>query len=187
MMVATRLRAGMTIIHEGRLCKVTHVDHVTPGKGYGMVQAKMKDVKTGRNVEYRYRSSEKIERAHLETREMEYLYPEGEDIYVFMDSETFDQHRIPADLIGDDHYYMLPNTAVQVEMYEGEPLGIQLPKVVEMEVTETEPSLKGATAQAHNKPATLETGLTVSVPPFISKGDVVRVDTESGEYLERAK
>ena len=186
MEVATRLRAGMTIVHEGRLCKVVHVDHVTPGKGNAIVQAKMKDVMTGRNVEYRFRPSEKFEKAHLETREMEYLYKEGEDNFVFMDNETYEQVRVGVDLIGDDRLYLLPNTTVRLEMHEDKPIGLQLPKVVELEVTETEPSLKGATAQAHNKPATLETGLVVQVPPFVNRGDKIRVDTESGEYLERA-
>jgi len=177
----------MTIVHDGRLCKVTQVDHVTPGKGAGMIQAKMKDVLTGRNVEYRFRSGEKFERAHLETREMEFLYAEGEDRFVFMDSETYEQHHLGLELLGDDRLYLLPNTVVQVEIHQGNPLGVQLPKVVELEVVQTEPSLKGATAQSHNKPATLETGLVITVPPFIEKGDRLRVDTESGDYIERAK
>lgn len=186
MEVATRLRVGMTILHEGRLCKVVDVTHVTPGKGNAIVQAKMKDVKTGRNVEYRFRPSEKFEKAHLETREMEFLYAEGEQTYIFMDNESFEQRGISTEFLGDDRLYLLPNTVVQVEIYENEPIGLRLPKVVELEVTETEPSLKGATAQAHNKPATLETGLVVQVPPFVNAGDKLRIDTESGEYIERA-
>lgn len=186
MEVATRLRAGMTIVHEGRLCKVVQVDHITPGKGNAIIQTKMKDIETGRNVEVRFRPSEKFEKAHIEGREMEFLYKEGEETFIFMDKETYEQTRINRELIGDDRLYLLPNTTVRVELHESQPIGLQLPKVVEMEVTETEPSLKGATAQAHNKPATLESGLVVQVPPFISSGDRIRVDTESGEYLERA-
>lgn len=118
---------------------------------------------------------------------MEFLYQEGEESYVFMDNATYEQHHLSPELLGDDRLYLLPNTVIQVEMHEGTPLGVQLPKVVELEVVETQPSIRGATAQAHNKPATLETGLVVSVPPFVEKGDVLRIDSESGEYIERAK
>jgi elongation factor P len=185
MIPATQLRRGMTIIHNGELYKVISYQHVTPGNWRGMVQTKLRNLKTGSQTEYRFRSEDRVERAVLEETEMEYLYNDASD-YHFMNTATYEQVGIPADLLGDTIYYLTPNTKIQVEFYEGKPVGIELPLIVELKVTSTEPTLKGATVDRGNKPATLETGLVVQVPPFIQEGDIVKVDTNEGKYLSRA-
>lgn len=186
MIVATQLRVGMTIVYEGEPHKVLSVTHVTPGKGRGMVQSKLRNLKTGTGVENRFRSDEKIERAHLEQHEMEYLYHDGSS-YVFMNSETYEQTTISEEMLGDMVNYLIPNIKFMVEYYDGAPVGVEPPKVVELKVVETTPYLKGATQSATTKPATLETGLVVNVPAFIEEGEVIRVDTDEGRYVERAK
>ncbi|MBU4483964.1 elongation factor P [bacterium] len=185
MLQATQIKKGMIIIIDGELLKILAVNHVTPGKGKAHVQFKARNIKTGSQAELRYNSDEKLEKAFLETREMEFLY-EQDDEYYFMDSETFEQGHISRDLLADAVYYLIPNTKVLVEMHEGNPLGVALPKIMELKIVDTEPVFRGATAAKSNKPATLETGLKVKVPPFIENGTVIRVDTETGEYLERA-
>lgn len=183
---ATQLRVGMVIEFQGDLWRVMSVTHITPGNWRGMVQTKLRNVTKGNQTEHRFRSEDKVERAQLDQREMQYLYSDGSN-YHFMDTETYEQIALTQEDLGDALNYMLPNTMVKVELHEGKPLGVELPKVVELTVVETEPGLKGATASNSPKPAKLETGITVSVPPFISEGDVVRVDTTTGEYIERAK
>ncbi|MBI4488968.1 MAG: elongation factor P [Deltaproteobacteria bacterium] len=186
MINATQLRTGMIIVHERDLYRVTAVKHLTPGNKRGFMQTKMKNLKTGLGTEHKFRSEDRIEQATLETRTMQYLYGEG-DLHTFMDTESYEQILLGAEEIGDLLFYLLPNQVVEIELFEGKPVGISPPSTVELQVVETEPSMKGATASASYKPAKLETGVTVQVPPFIQVGDQVRVDTLEGKYLERVK
>ena len=186
MINATQLRPGMIIIHEGDLYRVTSVKHLTPGNKRGFMQTKLKNLKTGLGTEYKFRSEDRVEQATLETRMMQYLYEEG-DLRIFMDTETFDQISLGEEEIGELLSYLLPNQVMEIEFFEGKPVGISPPSTVELQVVETEPTLKGATASASYKPAKLETGVTIQVPPFIQVGDRVRVDPSDGKYLERVK
>jgi elongation factor P len=184
--IATQIRNGQILQLEGALFRVTGMNHVTPGKGPAHVQVKLKNLQSGTNKEIRYASSDKVEKVDVITVKMDYSYSDG-DSYVFMDLETYEQTTIPEDAIGDDKLYLVPNTTVDVQTFESRVIGISLPKVVEMEITETPPEVKGGTATAQTKPATLETGLVVNVPGFVNTGEVIRVDTDTGKYLERAK
>ena len=186
MINATQLRPGMIIVHEGDLYRVTAVKHLTPGNKRGFMQTKLKNLKTGLGTEYKFRSEDRLEQATLDTHNMQYLYTDGE-LHMFMDTESFEQISLTAEEIGDLLGYLLPNQIVEIELFEGKPVGISPPSTVELEVTDTEPTLKGATASASYKPAKLETGITIQVPPFIQVGDRVRVDPVEGKYLERAK
>jgi elongation factor P len=186
MIQATQLRAGMAILHEGNLCRVLSVHHHTPGNLRGMVQAKLRNLKTGSSFEYRFRSEDRVERADLEQHDMEFLYGSGDE-YHFMNTETYEQVAIRADDLGEAIHYLVPNVKVMVEFYEHRPVGVELPVTVDLKVVETTPGMKGATASNSGKPATLETGLQITVPQFINIGDAVRVDTAEGKYLERAK
>jgi elongation factor P len=183
---ATQLRKGMIIEYNDDLYQLTEVFHNTPGKGQASVQTKMKNIRNGVNAEYRFRSDETTIKASLESKEMEYLYQDGEDFY-FMDVETYDQLALRADILDDAVLYLLPNIRITVNFYQNAPIGVEMPGSVELKVTETEPQLKTATVTSSYKPAILETGLKVQVPPFISEGDVIRIDTSDGKYLERAK
>ncbi len=186
MIPATQLRVGMTILYNGEPYRVASVQHITPGNWRGMVQTKLKNLKTGSSVENRFRSEDKLEKAHLEQHEMEYLYSDGTD-YHFMNSASYEQMALSADVLGDNVHYLTPNVKFMIEYYEGMPVGVDPPKVVELKVVDTTPNMKSATVTATVKPATLETGLVVNVPSFIETGEVIRVDTEEGKYLERAK
>jgi len=186
MINATQLRTGMTIVRNGDLYRVTSVMHITPGNKRGLVQTKFKNIKTGLGAEHRFRSEDRIEQAILDTRMMQYLYGENE-IHNFMDTKTYEQTTLTDEQIGDFLSYLLPNQVVEMEFFDGKPIGINLPSIVELEVVETEPVLKGATATSSYKPAKLETGVTIMVPPFIQIGDRVRVDPSEGKYLERVK
>lgn len=186
MIAATQLRVGMTILYNKEPYRVVTVQHITPGNWRGMVQTKLKHLKTGSTVENRFRSEDKIEKATLEQHEMEYLYDNGSE-YVFMNSSSYEQVTLYKEVLGDYIYYLIPNIKFMIEYYNGEPVGVQPPKVVELKVVETTPNLRGATVAASQKPATLETGLVVNVPGFIETGEVIRIDTEEGKYLERAK
>ncbi len=183
---AIQLRKGNIIIFNNDLYVLTEVTHITPGKGQAVVQTKMKHIQTGQNAEKRYRPDETVEKAELETRKMEYIYEDGEHL-VFMDQETFEQIPIHKDLLGDAILYLLPNTVVDVDFHEGNPIGVELPLSVDLKVVETEPNLKTATVTSSYKPAILETGLKVQIPPFVEEGEVVRIDTRDGKYLERVK
>lgn len=181
------VRKGMVLVGDDKqLYYVLDRDLNTPGNWRAILQLKLKNLKTGSITINRVRPQDKVETAFLEKREMEYIYPEGEN-FVFMDTETFDQVTLMKEMVGDLMVYMKPNTRALVTFYESRPLSIELPATVELEVIETEPSVKGATAAAQYKPATLETGLQINVPPFISQGEKIKVDTRSGEYLERVK
>jgi elongation factor P len=182
----SELRRGMIIIEEGQLFQVLDRDLKTPGNLPSKLRLKLKNVKTGFVNDRRVHPEDKVEQAYLETRPMQYLYREGDD-FVFMDNETFDQIHLSKEWVGDQMLYMKENEEAKVTLYEGKPLSLELPNTVDLKVTETDPALKGATAAAQYKPATLETGLKVTVPPFISIGDMVSIDTRTGEYLSRAK
>ena len=186
MVQATQLRPGMIIIHEGGLFRVTAVHHLTPGNKCGFMQTKMKNLKTGIGTEYKFRSEDRVDQAILDNRQMQYLYAEG-DLHTFMDTETYEQITLPAEDIGDLLSYLLPNSVVGIEFHDSKPVGINPPSTVDLEVVDTEPSMKGATASASYKPAKLETGVIVQVPPFVQVGDKVRVDPTDGSYQERVK
>lgn len=183
---ATQLRVGMLITYQNELHRVTSVVHVTPGNWRGMVQTKMRNLRSGTQIENRFRSEDKVDRVTLEQHEMEFLY-RSDHHYYFMNTETFDQLPLDDTTLGDATQYLTPNLRLQVEFHESTPIGVSLPKTVDLTVTETAPGLRGATATNSLKPATTETGLVVPVPGFIDVGDVIRVDTETGEYLSRAK
>ena len=183
---ATQLRKGMIIEFNNDLYRLTDVFHNTPGKGQASVQAKMKNIKTGTNAEYKFRSDETAIKASLDSKEMEFLYSDSEDHH-FMDTSNYEQISLREDVIGDAHYYLLPNIKVTVNFYQNSPVSIELPGSVELKIIETEPQLKTATVTSSYKPAVLETGLKTQIPPFLSEGDIVRIDTSDGKYLERAK
>ena len=182
---AVQLRKGMIVEIDGELFRVHYFNPVTPGKGQAVVQTRLRNLRSGAMVDRRFRSQEGVERVQLDSRQVEYLYPEG-DNYVFMDSETYEQVSLAGEVIKEALPYLLPNLVLQVDFYESVPVGVELPGTVDLEVTYTEPALKGATASATTKPATLETGLVVQVPPFVVIGERVRIDTQTGEYLTRA-
>jgi elongation factor P len=183
---ATQIRRGMVILFEGKPCKVMEFRHHTPGNLRAMIQTKLRDIRTGSSFEHRFRSVDTIERASLEQHEMEYLYSDGSHHH-FMNTETYDQTALTADELGDAAQWLSPGLKIQAEFYEGAPIGIDLPPSLELAVTQTEPSMKGATISNVNKPATLENGVTIQVPPFVNEGDRIRVDPIEGRYIERAK
>ena len=167
------------------LFSIFKMEHRTPGNLRGFVQVKMRNFKSGTMVEHRFSSEDKVERASLEEHEMEYLYDDGEFFY-FMNTETFEQMHLTKEILGDGIYFLIPQLKVAVEFYEGKAISVELPPSVEMKVLETEPGLKGATVSNVTKPAKMETGLVVQVPPFIIEGEKIRVNTSEGTYLERA-
>jgi elongation factor P len=181
---ATQLRTGMLIQMDGDLLRVMTTQHITPGNKRGHMQTTLRNIQSGTKVDHRFRSSDRVERAMLDSQEMEYLYADG-DQYVFMHPETYEQVAFSRELLEESLPYLLPNTRVTVDLFESAPIGITLPSTVDLTVTQTEPSLRGATATASMKPATVETGLVVQVPQFVVEGDVVRVDTTEGKYMAR--
>jgi len=176
----------MIIIYNGAPHCVLDFQHRTPGNLRAFVQAKLRNLKNGSSTEVRFSSTENIERASLEEHEMEYLYSDGE-MHHFMNTGTYDQIALDNESLGDAINYLVAGTKIQVEFFEAAPIGVELPPAVELTVVETPPELKGATASNSPKPAKLETGVTVQVPPFIKEGDRVRVDPSKGVYLERAR
>ncbi|MGH9534021.1 MAG: elongation factor P [Terriglobales bacterium] len=183
---ANQLRSGMVIVHDQQLFSVFSITHRTPGNLRAFVQAKLRNLRNGAMIEHRFRSEDRVERAVLDETEMEFLYSDDGD-YHFMNTESYEQIHLTQDTLGDAVKYLLPNLRIRVAFYEGRPVSIGLPPAVELQVVETEPALKGATVSNVTKPATLETGLVVQVPPFISSGEKIRVDTTEGHYLERVK
>ncbi|RMF58265.1 MAG: elongation factor P [Calditrichaeota bacterium] len=181
---AIQIRKGNVIEFKNDLYRVTEAVHVTPGKGQALMQIKMKRLSDGTKAETRFRPDESVEKATLITREYQYLYQDG-DNYYFMDLETYEQIHLNSEMLGDDVLYLLPETVVQILFHEGNPVGVELPPSVELKVVETEPNIKGATATGSYKPATLETGLVVQIPPFVEVGEIVRIDTRDGKYLDR--
>lgn len=185
MIQATQIRVGMVILFEGELYRVLKIDHITQGNKRGKVQTDLRNIRTGVKTEYRFRSEDSVEKAVFTEREMEYLYKEG-DAYTFMDSSNYEQTQLSKDELGNAIYYLQPNTKVQVEFYEERAIGVELPSTMVLKVTDTDPPMKGATASGSAKPATLENGLSVKVPKFIEVGDLVKVDTTTNAYVERA-
>jgi elongation factor P len=185
-MKATQIRPGMIIVHEGELYTVHSVDHRTPGNKRGAMATKMRSLRSGSIIDYRFRAEDSIDRAVLDEIEYEYLYNDGEG-YHFMDTANFEQMQLGAEVLGDAVYYLIPNMVLKLEFYEGKPMGAILPDTVDLTVTDTEPTVQKATASAVMKPAKLETGLTISVPPFINNGDKVKVDTSEARYVQRAQ
>lgn len=184
-LVATDLRAGYVIVHNGQLHRVLQVVHVTPGNWRGMVQTKLRNLKTGSQLEHRFRSEDRVEKATFDTQEMQYLYSDSAGHH-FMNTETYDQVTLSDEVLGNALDWMLPDTVITVDFYEGQPVGLELPNSVVLQVVETDPPMKGATAAGGSKPAKLETGVTVQVPQFIEAGVKIVVDTRTGEYLSRA-
>lgn len=182
---ATHLRPGMVIKHNNELCSVFSVEHRTPGNLRAFIQAKLRNLRTGAMFEYRFRSSDGIDKITVDEIKMEYLYNEGEQ-YTFMNMDNYEQLALGPDVLGDAVDYLIPNLQITVEFYDGKPVGIELPATVELTVVETEPGLKSATASSVTKPAKTETGLVVQVPPFINEGEKIRVDTSEGAYMSRA-
>lgn len=182
---ATRMKKGMLIKIGEDLFRVLDLQHVTPGNLRGFVRVRFRNIRNGSLSDQKLRSEDTVERAVLDERKMQYLYKDG-DSYHFMDTETYEQLHISEEVLGDAANYIIPDSTIDVEFYGSEPVGIELPVTVDLRVTDTVPGIKGATASNQVKPATLETGLVVSVPPFINTGDVIRVSTDTGEYLSRA-
>ena len=181
---ATRLRKGNLIRMGDALLRVVELNHITPGNKRGHVQCKLRDIRTNRLVDHKFRSEDDVERAMLDEHEMQFLYRDGDSFY-FMNTETFEQVHLARDVLGDQALYLLAESKISVEFYESEPVGIHLPLSVDLKVIDTVPGIKGATAAAQVKPATCETGLVVTVPSFVSEGDVIRINTETGDYLSR--
>ena len=185
MISATQIKLGMVIIHNDDLWRVTERNHVAPGNWRAMVQTKLKNLKTGSQIEHRFSADDKVERAMLEQHDMEYLYSDGSG-YHFMSTEDYEQIALSPEVLGDAAKYLQPNCHVKIDIYEERAVAIELPKMMAFKVVEADPSVKRATASAQFKNATLENGLIVRVPPFVEAGDSVKIDTETGEYVERA-
>jgi elongation factor P len=181
---ATRLRKGMLVKFGNDLFRVLDLQHVTPGNLRGFVRARFRNIRSGSLSDQKLRSEDSVERAMLDEREMQYMYRDG-DSFHFMDTASYEQLHIDSEALGDAANYLVSEATIKVEFYGSEPVGIELPLTVDLKVTDTVPGIKGATASAQVKPATLETGLVVQVPPFIDVDDVVRVNTETGEYLKK--
>ncbi len=184
-MQATDLRPGMVIKHNGDLYAIHKTEHRTPGNWRGFVQARMRNLRSGSMIDYRFRSEDTVERAVLDEVEMQYLYSDG-DSYHFMNTANYEQIHLHKGIVGDRALYLVPDVTILVEFHDGHPVDVQLPATVDLKVLETDPGLRGASATNVTKPAKLETGLVVQVPPFINPGDKIRVDTTEGTYLERA-
>lgn len=184
MINGNQIRPGMVIEYEGVPYQVIEAVHRTPGNKRAFMQTKLRNLVSGDQAEVRFSSNDRVERVNLAERKMQYLYQDG-GFYHFMDVENFEQVQMSEDQVGDAANFLLPETVIAVSTYEEKTIGINLPKTMDFKVTETAPELKGATASAQYKPATLETGLTVKVPPFIAEGDVIRIDTETHDYLTR--
>ncbi|HEX4664412.1 MAG TPA: elongation factor P [Terriglobales bacterium] len=182
---ATQLRPGMIIKHNNDLHSVFSVEHRTPGNLRAFIQAKLRNLRTGAMFEHRFRSPDPIDRVVVDEVDMEFLYSDGDDYY-FMNTESYEQTHLKRETLGDAVEYLTPNLQIKVEFYDNKPVGIELPQTVELTVVHTEPGLKSATASSVTKPAKLETGLVVQVPPFINEGEKIRIDTAEGAYLSRA-
>ncbi|GMV09251.1 MAG TPA: elongation factor P [Gemmatimonadaceae bacterium] len=183
---ATQIRKGMVIVFEGDPCRVIDFRHHTPGNLRAMVQTKMKNLRTGSNFEHRFRADDSIDKASMETHELEFLY-QGGDTFHFMNLENYDQIELDTEALGDNAPWMVPNMKIIAEYYDGRPIGIELPQYLTFEIVETSPVMKTATKTASYKPAKLENGVTINVPEFIGTGERVRVNPSTGEYLDRAK
>ena len=184
MISAGDFKNGITLEIDGNVCQIVEFQHVKPGKGAAFVKAKLKNLRTGAIIEITFNSSVKVELAHIEKRDMQFLYSQG-DTYYFMNTETYDQIALTAEQVGDSLKFVKENDIVKVCSYNGSVFSVEPPLFVELEVTETEPGFKGDTATGASKPATVETGAQVNVPLFVNEGDVIKIDTRTGEYLSR--
>lgn len=182
---ANEIRLGGLIEHQGNLWRVLKKGHVKPGKGGAFVQVELKDIINGTKLNERFRSTDKIEKPHVEPRKMQYLYAEG-DNHIFMDLENYEQMQLNQEDISEQAGYLLPNTDVKINFYDETPIGLELPANVVLTVTDTEGVVKGQTATGGGKPATLETGIRVTVPTFVNIGEKIKINTETGDYVERA-
>jgi elongation factor P len=183
---ATQIRRGMVIVFEGEPCRVIEFRHHTPGNLRAMVQAKLKNLRSGSSFEHRFRAADSIDPASMETHDLEFLY-QGGDTYHFMNVENYDQLEMDEEALGDNAQWMQPGMKIQAEYYDGRPVGIKLPNSLVLEVVDTAPVMKTATKTASTKPAKLENGVTINVPEFVGTGDKVKVNPSTGEYQERAK
>jgi elongation factor P len=184
-MNANDLRPGMVIKHNNELFTIYKAEHRTPGNLRAFVQARMRNLRTGAMIDHRFRSTDAVERAVLDETEVQYLYADA-DSYYFMNTSNYEQVHLHKDIVGDRAAYLVPDVMLKVVFFEGRPVDIELPSAVDLKVVETEPGIKGGSATNVAKPARLETGLVVQVPPFINEGETIRVDTAEGTYLERA-
>jgi elongation factor P len=185
-MPATQIRRGMVLVFEGDPCRVVEFRHHTPGNLRAMVQAKLKNLRTGNNFEHRFRAADQIEKASMETHDLEFMY-QGGTTYHFMNTENYDQLEIDEEVLGDNAQWMQPGMKIQAEYYNGRVIGIELPNSMVLQIVDTAPVMKTATKTASTKPAKLENGVTVNVPEFVSSGERVRVNPNTGEYMDRAK
>src|SRR5919199_1901750 len=185
-MPATQIRRGMVLVFEGDPCRVIEFRHHTPGNLRAMVQAKLKNLRTGSSFEHRFRAADSIERASMETHDLEFLY-QGGDTYHFMNTENYDQLEMDEETLGDNAQWMQPGMRILAEFYNGRPIGIRLPSSLELAIVETARVMRSATKTASTKPARLENGVTVNIPEFISSGERIRVNPNTGEYIDRAK
>jgi len=183
---ATQIRRGMVIVFEGEPCRIVEFRHHTPGNLRAMVQAKLKNLRTGSGFEHRFRAADSIEPASMETHDLEFMY-QGGDTYHFMNTENYDQLEMDDEMLGDAAQWMQPGMKIVAEYYEGKPIGIELPNSVELEIVETAPVMRSATKTSSFKQAKLENGVTVNIPEFIPSGIRVRVNPNTGEYIDRAK
>ncbi|MCR5640365.1 MAG: elongation factor P [Lachnospiraceae bacterium] len=184
MITAGDFRNGVTIEIDDKVCQIIEFQHVKPGKGAAFVRTKLKDIKNGGVVERSFRPTEKFPTAHIDRKDMQYLYNDG-DLYYFMDVETYDQISLNEEEIGDSLKFVKENEMCKICSHKGNVFAVEPPLFVELEITDTEPGFKGDTATGANKPATVETGATVNVPLFVNQGDVIKIDTRTGEYLSR--
>ncbi|HXJ18059.1 MAG TPA: elongation factor P [Candidatus Polarisedimenticolia bacterium] len=186
MLKATLLRTGMIIKHDGDLYVVYSVDHRTPGNKRAAMQTKMRNLRSGAMIDYRFRAEDFIDKVTVDEIDFEYLYSDGEGHH-FMNTENYEQLALQNDVVGDAKDYLIPNMPVKIEYYDSKPIGVHLPDTVDLTVVETEPSIQKATASAVMKPAKLETGLVINVPPFVGTGDKVKVDTSEARYIQRVQ
>ncbi|WP_142430472.1 elongation factor P [Enterococcus faecalis] len=186
MIAASDLKAGMTFEQDGKLIKVMEASHHKPGKGNTVMRMKLKDVRTGSTTDTTMRPDEKVKKAHIDTKPVQYLYSQ-DDMAIFMDLETYEQYEVPTALIEEELKYLLENMEVKIQFYGEEVIGLTLPATVILRVAETQPSIKGATVTGSGKPATMETGLVVNVPDFVEADELLEINTAEGTYLKRAK
>jgi len=184
-MKANEMRKGMVIRFEGNVYKILEAQHRTPGNLRAFVQVKLRNVITGLGTEQRFRSEDDVEKVYLDTKTMQYLYHDAQG-YHFMDTDSYDQFALSDEALGDTMSFIIAESTVTMDWFEGKPVGIEIPPSVDLKVVETAPGIKGATASAQKKPAKLETGLVVQVPSFINEGEIVRIGTENSDYLGRA-
>ena len=184
--VATSLRRGMSIVFQGEPCRVIDFHHHTPGNLRAMVHAKLRKLRSGNTIEHRFRASDTVEQAQLETHELQYLYHDGQAFH-FMNTETYEQFEMDDETLGDHAQWMTDGIKVTAEYFEGSPIGVELPNALVLEVVETAPVMKSATKTSSAKPARLSNGATVNVPEFIKTGEMIRVNPNTAEYIDRAK